>query len=80
MTVDVPDFDEDLSGYSAIEIEEDGTTVCHATITDYVDGEEIQTTECRAARIEIIDTMPRKKSDAKMCEDCWPESVIDEED
>lgn len=39
MTVEVPDFDPELTGHSAVVISQEGSSVCHALVSRYPQGE-----------------------------------------
>ena len=79
MTVSIPEFDEQLHGHSAVQL--DG--VCHAIVSDY-DGEfREDATECGlnlSTHRSRLDTGTRKDfvdEGSRMCRECWP-SDIDE--
>lgn len=86
MTVEVPDFDPELTGHSAVVISQEGSSVCHALVSRYPQGELEQQTECgikvpQKSRLDTDDIAPRKKFTGEdgpmMCLDCWPSSAIE---
>lgn len=84
MTIEEPDFDPELTGHSAVVLSQESSSVCHALISEYPQGEYERQTECGielpdegelgtdriGPREEFIDTT------SEMCPDCWPSSVI----
>jgi hypothetical protein len=86
MTVEVPDFDPELTGHSAVVISQEGNSVCHALVSKYPQGEYEQQTECgiknpEKSKLDTDEVAPREKfiyqDGPKMCLNCWPSSVID---
>lgn len=83
MTINAPDFDPDLTGHSAVVLEREDNTECHALVPAYPDGEHEQQTECGIevpSRIKLTDkAAPRQEfidGDSEMCTDCWPSLVF----
>ena len=79
MTVDAPGWDSDLSGHSAVVLELEDDPICHAVITDYLEGgEQVEKTEC-GQLIRDSDPQPREAFETPkymMCERCWPDTVL----
>lgn len=77
MTVDVPDFDEELTGMAAVIFEEDDDERCHAVVSEYDEEGQYNETECGTRVPESDDVKPRQSfEDADMCPECWPESIL----
>ncbi|WP_226010511.1 hypothetical protein [Halomicrobium salinisoli] len=78
MTVSAPDFDPELSGHSAIEVE----GICHAVVSEYpADGDPQKVTECGDHVVNDPFEKDAREAfigEAEMCSDCWPESVFSE--
>jgi hypothetical protein len=86
MTIEAPDFDPELTGYSAVVINREDGPICHALVSRYPQGEPEQQTECgikvpQKSRLDTDNIAPRKEfieeGEPRMCLDCWPSSVID---
>lgn len=75
MTVNTPEFDEQLEGHSAVVLE----GICHAVVSSYEgDGSGDKITECGESDFEPIETNARKnltKRSDEICPDCWPEHI-----
>lgn len=76
MTVDAPEFDENLDGAAAIAI----NGICHAVVSA-PDGREMHNkTECDYAAVDPRDVRSRAEFEddgAPMCLKCWPADVVD---
>lgn len=77
--IDIPDFDPELMGRHAIEI----NGICHATVTTYTDdGHRKEYTNCGIniednSELSILDGADRHEFlDLPMCEECWPDEIL----
>lgn len=80
MTTKIPDWDSDLSGHSAVVLDQEDKPICHAAISAYDDNGQFYRTEC-GKPIQGEEQRPRESFTSpryEMCLDCWPESIIDE--
>lgn len=83
MTIDIPEFDPNLSGYGAVVHEDDsGLDLCHATVTRYSSEGSQSVTECGRA-VNDLETDAREvfeEAGVRMCGECWPlEELVDTE-
>jgi hypothetical protein len=46
MTIEAPDFDPELTGYSAVVLSQENSSVCHALISEYPQEKFERQTEC----------------------------------
>lgn len=77
MTVDAPEFDEDLTYHAAVVLGGGDDSMCHAVVSGYDEGGSHDETEC-GVRVQDSDDLATRESfekDCQMCPDCWPESV-----
>jgi hypothetical protein len=85
MTIEAPDFDPELTGYSAVVLKREDGSMCHALVSRYPQGELEQQTECgikvpQKSRLDTDGIAPREEfidDGPEMCLDCWPTSVIE---
>lgn len=86
MTIEAPDFDPELTGYSAVVLNREDGPICHALVSRYPQGEPEQQTECgikvpQKSRLDTDNIAPRKEfaeeGGPRMCLNCWPSSVTD---
>jgi len=79
MTVTAPEFDEELHGHSAVQVDD----VCHASVTIYDAEGPKDATECGLAlstHHSKLDTGTRKdyvNEGTRMCRECWPSSIYE---
>ncbi len=80
MTVDAPEFDENLDDHAAVEIK----SVCHAITSKPVSDVNVgytlkdDVTECGITPGKSVDIKPRKEfvaDNIPMCLTCWPEHI-----
>jgi len=74
VTINSPDFDPELEGYTAIV--QDG--VCHAVVSDPHGNGDVLTSECGDIEdMDMTETEPRKdyRGEVEMCPDCWPSNL-----
>jgi hypothetical protein len=84
VTVDPPEFDPELDGYTSAVIED----VCHAIISEY-DGSEnsYSATECGLRLEDSLFSNDRVQqsgsrhdftgdANIEMCDDCWPDDIV----
>jgi hypothetical protein len=74
VTIEIPEFDPNLTGHSAVLFEDERGEVCHAVETEYTGEGSRQVTVCG---IEIDDEVvePRqifREAGVRMCGECWP--------
>ena len=83
MTIDIPEFDSNLEGYSCYVVE----ALCHAKWTVYNEDGEHQATECgmrlpdaplHDPDVEIGPRVEFVENDVDMCPECWPDGLVDE--
>jgi len=80
MTVDAPEFDENLNGHAAVEIK----SVCHAVTSgvDEIRQRQYDATACGIGPIDSLEIRPRKEfadENIPMCLTCWPEHITPDE-
>jgi len=78
MVISAPEFDEDLSGHSAVELDED-PGVCHAAVSEYTGSGQQHVTEC-GSPVNSKTILPRAEfddDDVEYCSECWPADIVD---
>jgi len=80
MTVDAPEFDENLDDHAAVKIK----SVCHAVTSgvDEIRQRQYDATACGIGPIDSLKIRPRKEfadENIPMCLTCWPEHITPDE-
>lgn len=46
MVIEAPEWDSGLTGHTAVSLDREESTICHAVVSAYLNGEQIPRTEC----------------------------------
>jgi NAD(P)H-flavin reductase len=78
--IEVPEWDPNLTGHSAVLFEGERGEVCHAVVTEYTDEGQRQVTVCGieidGQVVESRDTF--REAGVRMCGECWPLEELEE--